>query len=500
MQLRSFPFIQALCVWLCVSTGLLGAQDSVGSGTPPPTADAHQEGSIPTFHTSSRLVLVDVVATDKAGKFVPGLRASDLSVFEDGKPQRIAGFSEHVSQATASTLPLLQLPPHQYTNFSTLQPGRAVNIILLDLLNTQRMDQAYARKQMLRFLADLPPGQTVALFALNSRLTMVQGFTGNSEVLVGAAKSLLLENSTSHLLNTPEDRETAQMLNSAAFALNGAMNEEEDYQDEVRTQMLLQSLQVLARSVSGYSGRKNLLWLSSQFPFRLDPDFNEEGQSRYMRDHRSQILEIDALMLASQIAVYPIDVTGLKTNAKVSEEWAGREAMSDIARQTGGVASYNTNDLKYAMLRSIEEGTNYYTLAYAPTNANWNGRYRKIEVKTRQGHVELRFRRGYYAIREKGFTGDQAAKMLASAMQPTVPESTMLLLRVQVLPPGPENRLVRIDYAVEAQDIAFTDTPDKRKQAAIDFMATAWDKKNQDAAHVTDTMQAAIRRRSLIKS
>ena len=463
------------------------------------------------------------MATDKSGKFVPGLKASDFSILEDGKPQRLAGFSEHVAERTSP--PPMNLPPHQYTNFTMQPTGQAINIVLLDLLNTPFLDQAYARKQMLKFLADLPSGQTVALFALNSRLTMIQGFTGNSAALVAAAKTLLLNNSTSHLITTEQDRQDADTIGAAigagtydlsqgtASALSTAMTEQQDYQSEVRIEMILASLQWIARSTSGYSGRKNLLWLASQFPFRMDPEFNQLGQSRYDRDHTAEILETASLMTASQIAVYPISVTGLAPNPGTSvstsgslgisspgmnirqttARWDEQDAMADIARQTGGLPFYGGNDLKYAMLRSIQEGTNYYTLAYTPTNANWNGRYRKIEVKAAQGHIDLRFRRGYYAIREQEFSGDQAAKMLASAMQPTVPESTMLLLRVQVLPPDQGNKLVRIDYAVEAQDIAFADAPDKRKHAAIDFMATAWDKKNQDAGHATDTMQTAIR-------
>ncbi len=488
-----------------------------------PTSTAADSGSVPTFHASSRLVLVDVVATDKSGKFVPGLKTSDFSVLEDGKPQRIAGFSEHVAEHTAP--PPLNLPPHQFTNFTMQPTGQAINIILLDLLNTPFLEQAYARKQMLKFLADLPPGHNVALFALNSRLSLIQGFTGSSATLVAAAKALQLNNSTSHLITTEQDRQDAESIGASigqgtydlsqgtAAALTTAMTEQQDYQAEVRINMILQSLQWIARSTSGYIGRKNLLWLSSQFPFRMDPEFNQLGQSRYDRDHTAEILETASLMTSSQIAVYPISVRGLASNPSVSiaassslglsnpslvsrqttDRWDEQDAMADIARQTGGFAFYGGNDLKAAMLRSIDEGSNYYTLAYAPTNSDWNGRYRKIEVKSGQNHVELRFRRGYYAIREKEFTGDQAAKMLAAAMLPTVPESTMLLLRVQVLPPDQEHKAVRIDYAVEAQDIAFADAPDKRKHADIDFMAAAFDRQNQDAAHVTDTMQATIR-------
>lgn len=84
--------------------------------------------------------------------------------------------------------------------------------------------------------------------------------------------------------------------------------------------------------------------------------------------------------------------------------------------------------------------------------------------------------------------------MLVSAMQPTLPESTMLLLRVQVLPPDLEHSAVRIDYAVAAQDLSFTDATDtnKDKHANIEFIAIAWDKNRQDAGHVIDTTEASV--------
>ena len=42
-----------------------------------------------TFRSSTALVEVDAIMFDKAGKFVPGLKAEDVTLFEDGKPQTI---------------------------------------------------------------------------------------------------------------------------------------------------------------------------------------------------------------------------------------------------------------------------------------------------------------------------------------------------------------------------------------------------------------------------
>src|SRR5215469_9243691 len=140
--------------------------------------------STPIFKAEARQVLVDVVVTDHHGKFIPGLKPSDFSVLEDGRPQKIAAFGMHVAPAVQPKLaPPIQLPPHLYTNYQIADPSRPITIVLMDMLNTEVRDQAYTRMQMIEFLKDLPPGERVALFALGTRLRMVQGFTGDSDTL-----------------------------------------------------------------------------------------------------------------------------------------------------------------------------------------------------------------------------------------------------------------------------------------------------------------------------
>ena len=51
-----------------------------------------------------------------------------------------------------------------------------------------------------------------------------------------------------------------------------------------------------------------------------------------------------------------------------------------------------------------------------------------------------------------------------------MPPSTMLMMRVQVLPPDREHERCEIDYAVDAHDIQFEDTPDHRKRAFYHFI------------------------------
>jgi hypothetical protein len=71
--------------------------------------------------------------------------------------------------------------------------------------------------------------------------------------------------------------------------------------------------------------------------------------------------------------------------------------MKQMAFATGGHAFTSTNDLADVVGKAIDAGSNYYTIAYSPTNQEWKGAYRKIAVKMAQGGLKSSYRRGYFA-------------------------------------------------------------------------------------------------------
>ena len=545
----------AICLWCVLATSVATvAQNSTESNTTP----------VATFHAEAHQVLLDVVIVDHGGHFVPGLKPADFTILEDGKPQKIVGFGVHqASAAPPNPVAKFKLPPNQYTNYQIADPQRPITVVLMDVLNTQVQDQVYTRKQMIEFLKALPPGQRVALFALGTRLKMIQGFTGDSDTLVAAATTLLRK--TSPLMTSEQDRQAdeitvsnlqvnagpgstgpgdgsagnpAMPLAPVVRGIQNALLSEQNYQQTLRMEMTLAALQSLARALSAYPGRKNLLWLSAEFPIRFAPNFAPTNtvsdlarggldNSTRIQDVRVEappIQETAALLTASQIAVYPIDIRGTistGTGIDVGEgnvygsigrlsdtrdrmaqrqttmEWDDHEAMTDIARETGGKAFYGSNDIKAALSASMDEGENYYTLAYTPENHKWDGKYRKLEVKSTQSGARLTYRRGYYAVADPGavkgkVVDDQVALLFATAMHPEAPTSTMVLLKVQVLPPDASHKTVRIDYAINPQDVTFVDTPDHLKHVALDLMAVAWNKDGKSGGESSDKIDTSV--------
>jgi hypothetical protein len=68
----------------------------------------------------------------------------------------------------------------------------------------------------------------------------------------------------------------------------------------------------------------------------------------------------------------------------------------DVVTATGG-KSYALNDLKDELGEATENGANYYTLSYAPSNTNYNGKLRNIKVELAKRGYQLAYRRSYFA-------------------------------------------------------------------------------------------------------
>ena len=134
------------------------SSSSKPSAAPATTADSHlqqppaPEGSAtnPVFRTTTRLVQVDVVVTDKQGRPIPGLTQSDFTVLQDGKPQQVRVFEPHTASTGAggsasAVANAPKLPPNTYSNHPNDATADSWTIVLFDLLNTPTADQEYAR-------------------------------------------------------------------------------------------------------------------------------------------------------------------------------------------------------------------------------------------------------------------------------------------------------------------------------------------------------------------
>jgi VWFA-related protein len=128
------------------------------------------------------------------------------------------------------------------------------------------------------------------------------------------------------------------------------MAEEEASRSGDRVVMTLQAFQALARYLSQFPGRKNVMWISGSFPLTFFPETNPRGVPR--KEYRSEIRQTANLLTADQVAVYPISARGLAGEEATHADNYGRPihdgysdrafdqiAMETLARDTGGRAN-----------------------------------------------------------------------------------------------------------------------------------------------------------------
>jgi hypothetical protein len=76
--------------------------------------------------------------------------------------------------------------------------------------------------------------------------------------------------------------------------------------------------------------------------------------------------------------------------------------LGELAQSTGGQLFENSNNLRTGFERLESDLRNYYLLGYTPTNATYDGTFRKIEVHVKRSGLTVAARKGYFAIRDTG--------------------------------------------------------------------------------------------------
>jgi hypothetical protein len=134
--------------------------------------------------------------------------------------------------------------------------------------------------------------------------------------------------------------------------------------------------------------------------------------------------------------------------------------MREIAAETGGKPYVNQNEIKEGVALALADNAAAYTIGYYPDDKKWDGKYRSLKVKLNRNGVELRHRRGYYAIdpsQEKDRRPDQ---VLSEALHDVVPD-TLVTFSAQVKP-GEKGKL-GIDYLVDPRSISTEDASGGKK-------------------------------------
>ncbi len=341
-----------------------------------------QAGGLTTLRLSTRIVVLDVVVTDKKGKLVTtGLTRDDFTIVEDRVPQTIQSFeapSAHVMPAGVEVKSSADLK----------RIGDApVTVLVLDELNTRFEDMAFSRNAMVKYLQAQPPvlkQPTVLLLATNTRFVQMHDYTQNRDELIDQIKHRMPEYPTKMMAGRGGAAAVERMAQSLA------------------------SLEQIAQASSGTAGRKNVIWVGNGFPSAdlvgVDP--------KTAATIEAAVKQCTDMLLAARITMYtinptlnstvtldvetPEDLTSAESDTG-GELYAGTIQFSTFAPATGGRSFLSRNDVNNEIAEGIAAGANYYTMSYTPINRTDDAqKYRNIRIVMKDPNLRATTRNGYY--------------------------------------------------------------------------------------------------------
>jgi VWFA-related protein len=460
------------------------------------------------LRANTRLVVVDVVATNSKGEPVPDLKVEDFSVTEDGKPQKISAFSfkQHnkATQVTGAT-------GGGFSNAPQYKDVNSLNVILMDAINGDFASYAYGRDELIKFLDKGTLTQPTALYVLEQKLTLLHDFTTD----IGELKALVQGYKPKGPVHVLDVYAAASPFSARAPSNSTTVN---------TMDVSITAFGTLASALAGYPGRKNLIWVSAGFPITLSPEIiNDEGTAACLtsprigtapcpanlasanigqnpstgrgsgKDFQEAVEKISNALMNAQVAVYPIDESGVDKNNRLNTI----NTMRALADRTGGKAFYNSNDVEMGIRSSLDDGSTYYTLEYYPDNKTWDEKFRAIQIKSKQG-VSLRYRQGYYAFDPNAKNKDKDAdktltKTLSDALSLDSPSATAVVFHAGVAPPSDKVQKVTVSFAIDPHTLSFEHKDDGLEHALVSCAVAAYSDKGAPVKQASTTMTAAMK-------
>ena len=436
-----------------------GTPASVPSGVQPTKGP---DGTF-TVRRTARLVVLDVVVTDKSGNVVTDLKKEDFHVTEQNESQTIQNFE------VAGAHPV---PPDAVINSTAdldrIAPRAPVNIILLDEFNTRFEDEAFARYSLKKFLERQP-----------GKLT-----TPTMLIAVDIDKFMVLKDYT-------EDRQAILDALDHHFAAVPWRNTSRSWAGE-RYSTAFGTLMRVAEAVVGHPGHKTMLWIGRGFPpLALTGQVDAEQRIdnavqqcvNLLRDARVTLYSVDPAGLLVDNSVYGMD-------AQFNDPFGGNYNFNKLARATGGKAFYGRNDVDAEIATGIRDGSSFYTLTYRPTNDSEDQqKFRRIKVTLERAGLTATTREGYYLARNPGRVnpenpGRRLMFDLSAALNSTMPYDGVPM----TVTPGKEAGTYMVH--VEPRGVNwFYATDTKPRYAEVVVAESTFDKKGKPLQEHAQNMQ-----------
>jgi VWFA-related protein len=389
---------------------------------PPPQPDPNQPRP-PVIKRGVNFVSVDVIVTDSKGNPIEDLKQEDFEVFEDNQRQEVETFQIiKIDQSTATlNSPLSEIRNTADEEREAARPDVRIFAIFLDDYHVRLGTSMGVRSPLMKFIEQhIAPGDLVGIMY---PLLPVADFslTRNHAAIIQAIQNFQGRKFNYEPRNQFEEQ----------YAYYPAQTVE-----KVRNQVSMSALRGLAIKLGGYrEGRKSIIYVSEGFTAQLPAQLNDPvaampGMGNPARrtpgveptNPRAESIEFfnQAELLGdmrevydaanrSNTAIYALDPRGLAAFEYDINEGAGmrtdrkdlqssQDTLRVLAGETDGRAIVNRNDLDAGLRQIVRDSSAYYLLGYNSSQAPSDGKFHAIKVRVKRSGVQIRARKGYWAL------------------------------------------------------------------------------------------------------
>ena len=300
---------------------------------PPTLIDPNDPPVADIIKIDSRLVNLNVRVTDSAGKLIPNLSQADFKIFEDNIEQQVVRFEPITSPVSV--------------------------VLLLDASSSTKEHWKIIKKAAKKFIETLSPNTPIAAAMFTRKFMVICDFSCDRKTL-------------KERIDKTRNRSSGTGFYDAAWSTL-------DLFKEVKEQ------------------RKAVVMMTDGVDNSLS---DEEYEPRHPFD------EVLARISQDEITIYPIyfdteyQVTVRMGGSDTHESYVtAREQLKKIADESGGTLfkADRAEDLDGVYQRVASELQTLYSVSYNPADKNYDGKWRNVGVKVKQGAATARTKRGFYA-------------------------------------------------------------------------------------------------------
>lgn len=461
-----------------------------------------------TVKVQSDIVLTNVVVRDKkTGVVVKGLNASDFTVLENGKAQRIASFDYQSVDETAvlaekgtitgkaTILDLLNR--NLAADPSALRDHRLI-VMFFDLSSMQPEDIDRAVEAAKDYInTKMQPADLVASVSMATALSMDRDFTSDKAALLKAVGRYNGSEGTGFANGTTTGSTDGTSDDASSFAADSS-----EYND-LNTDRELYAIQTIAKSLERVDQRKSLMYFSG-------------GLTRNGIENQASLRAATNAAVRANMAIYSVDSRGLEAlppvgdaskgslrgvsaynggavQSQLDANFGSQEVLGTLATDTGGKFFSDSNDFGPVFQQVQHDTEAYYILGFHSTDLVKNGSYRRLTVKLNRSDAKLDYRPGYYAAADFQHqkTGDRE-QVLNDQLRSDLPATDVAIYLQALYFRIADNRFfVPVSLIVPGSQIPFLKNGDRDK-ASLDVIGQAKNGQGIVVGTVRDTVKLAL--------